>query len=312
MTIDWLVSTIDSIARLFPSSSWLAYSFNVRALIVIALVSLICGAVGSLVVGNRMAFFSDALAHCAFAGVTLGMLFALNLGQAADDHWIVPLTMVAFGVLVGIAIAFVKENSALASDTIIGVFFAFSVGFGGMMLQALSRSTYSNPESFMFGNVLFVFEDEVLILFALALGLAAVMAIAYNSLVFASFNPSLARSRGIRVRSWNYVFIVMLALIVNLCLRPVGALLINALLIVPAATAANIGRNARQMFWIAILVSLLCGELGLWLSNVVQVPVRRGDPIHLQTAGTIVVLCVAAFIASLAFRIAKDRRIQTA
>src|SRR4051794_25166107 len=105
-TIRALDRVIHGFAELFPAGSWLAVDYSVRALITVVLVCFICGAVGSLVVGNRMAFFSDALAHCAFAGVTLGMLLSLATGSPSDDHWLAPTVMVLFGVAVGVAIAF--------------------------------------------------------------------------------------------------------------------------------------------------------------------------------------------------------------
>src|SRR3712207_4312114 len=95
------------------------YSFGLNALAAIVLVAGICGSVGALVVGNRMAFFSDALAHCAFAGITLGIMSALVTGMTDAEPWLVPTVMVAFGVGVGFAIAFVRENTTLASDTVI-------------------------------------------------------------------------------------------------------------------------------------------------------------------------------------------------
>src|SRR5262249_23813776 len=112
----------------------------------------------------------------------------------------------------------------------------------------------------------------------------------------------------INVRLWNYVFIVLLALIVNLCIRAVGALLINALLVVPAATAANLGRSVRAMFWWSIAVSITCGITGLWMSYRVQIPLSRGSSMDLVPSGTIVVLCVVTFLASLIFRLTRDRR----
>src|SRR5687767_8799089 len=91
---------IAAFTQWFPAGSFLSWGFNVRALLAVVLVSLLCGAVGSLVVGNRMAFFSDALAHCAFAGVSLGFLVALFAGVRKQNEiypWIT-FIMVVFGV----------------------------------------------------------------------------------------------------------------------------------------------------------------------------------------------------------------------
>lgn len=311
LNIEWLERAISQISGLFPPNSWLGASFNLRALIVVVLVSMICGAVGSLVVGNRMAFFSDALAHCAFAGVTLGMILALATGASEMDNWLIPLVMVAFGVAVGVAIAYVRERTGLANDTVIGVFFAFAVGLGGMLFASLGRKTSLNPESFLFGSPIFVQETDLLALVILSGLLAFVLVRRYNHFVLASFNPSLARSRQIPLRWCNYLFVILLALIVNLCLRAVGALLINAMLVVPAATAANLGRNLRQMFWISIALSLLAGVGGLWLSYAVVLPIGR-EPLELAPAGTIVVLSVTGFFASMMWRSFAEARFRRA
>jgi zinc transport system permease protein len=305
--IEWVERLITGIADLFPSGSWLNMTFNVQALIAVVLVCGVCGAVGALVVGNRMAFFSDALAHCAFAGVTLGMILAL-WSQAGQESWIIPLVMVAFGIAVGVAIAYVREQTGLASDTVIGVFFAFAIGFGGMLFASLQTRTSLSPETFLFGSPLFVQAGDLIALTVLAVLLAFVLFRYYNQFVLASFNPSLARSRQVPLRFCNYLFIVLLALIVNLCLRAVGALLINAMLVVPAATAANVSRNLRVMFWCSIGVSLATGVFGLWLSYAVTLPIGRGQSLELGPAGTIVVLSVLAFFFTVAWRAWADRR----
>lgn len=300
-----LAAWINAVADIFPSGSWMNHHYNVRALIVIVIVSILCGAVGSLVVGNRMAFFSDALAHCAFAGITLGLIVALIVG-GNQDSVLIPLVMVSFGVLVGIAIAYVRERTGLANDTVIGVFFAFAVGFGGMLFGALQSRTL-NPESFLFGSPLFVHEKDILMLVALGIVLTIVMGRRYNHFVLASFNPSLARSRQIPLRWCNYLFIILLALIVNLCLRAVGALLINAMLVVPAATAANFGRNLRQMFWGSIFFGLFAGVSGLWISNTASVSIGRAEALEFGAAGTIVVVSVLLFFLSVVWKSMADR-----
>jgi zinc transport system permease protein len=121
----------------------------------------------------------------------------------------------------------------------------------------------------------------------------------YNQFVFASFNASLARSRRIPLRMQNYVFIVLLALIVNLSIRAVGVLLINALLVVPAAAASNVTRNLRQMFWLTVVLSLLAGAGGVVLSREIQVPLRHGRPLQFGASGVIVVMTVVFFFLSM-------------
>jgi zinc transport system permease protein len=298
---------INRVADLFPPGFWLNDTFSVRALLVIVLVSLICGAVGALVVGNRMSFFSDALAHCAFAGVALGILLSLAARNVLLEGWLVPFVMVTFGVAVGVMIAYVREKTGLANDTVIGVFFAFAVGFGGMLLGSVQVRTNFNPESFLWGSPLFVQEQDLLAIFVLAVVLAIVLVRRYNHFVLASFNPSLARSRNIPLRWCNYLFIILLALIVNLCIQAVGALLINAMLVVPAATAANFGRNLRQMFRCSIALSLLAGVAGLWFSSTVQVPLGRGQALDFAPGGTIVVLSVAFFFLSVGWKSLSER-----
>src|SRR4051812_36802401 len=96
---------------------WLALQFGtdlfvVRAVLTLVTLCLLCGMVGSLVVGNRMAFFSDAMAHCAFAGVALGYISVLvSDGDKVTAAWLVPLVMVAFGVLVGAGMVYVRDST---------------------------------------------------------------------------------------------------------------------------------------------------------------------------------------------------------
>jgi zinc transport system permease protein len=302
MLSQWLDRGIEAFTRLFPPLTFFSFEFNVRATLAVLLVSLACGVVGSLVVGNRMAFFSDALAHCAFAGVALGFLLALAAGVHNPPdfaHWVTPV-MVVFGICVGLLIAVVREKTSLANDTVIGVFFAGAIGLGAIILPFVSRRRYFNPENFLFGDPLTVTSQELLYLFALVLVTGIVLALLYNDIVFASFNPSLALSRKVRVRLCNFTFIVLLALIVNLCLQTVGALLINAMLVVPAATTANLCRNMRQLFWCTVGLCLFVGAAGLALSWTITVAASSStNRISFGIGGIMVVLSVLLFFTSM-------------
>jgi zinc transport system permease protein len=304
MADHWLLPLLSRLADQFDTSL-----FVVKGVIAVTLVCLLCGAVGALVVGNRMAFFSDAMAHCAVAGVALGGLSVAAAGLGPRDPttgWVIPTAMVLFGAAVGAGIVYVREQTALAADTVIGVFFALAIGLGAMLSKVLNQVGTFDAENFFFGDPLFVPEEHLVYLAGLVLVVAGFLLWRYNRLVFASFSPSLARTRRVGLRLNNYLFIVVLALVVNLSIKAVGALLINALLVVPAAAAANVARNLRQMFWLTLVFCLGSGMAGFFLSLWVEVPVR-GRAVKFGPSGTIVVVSVGVFALSMLARAGRGR-----
>jgi zinc transport system permease protein len=272
----------------------------VKPVLAILLVCGLCGMLGSMVVGNRMAFFSDAMAHCAFAGVSLGYLSVLLGGwDKATATWFVPLAMVVFGTAVGAGMVYVRDKTGLAHDTVIGVFFAFAIGLGAMLYQILTVRFGFNAENFFFGQLVLIPDQDLFYLLVVGVFLIPLFAWRYNQLVFASFNPTLARTRGLPLTLNNYLFIIILALVVNLSIKAVGALLINAMLVVPAAAAANLSRNLRQMFWLTVVFCLGSGLLGFVLRNSFEFRVGGGEPVAFGPSGVIVVTSVALFFGSI-------------
>lgn len=290
-------------------------TFVLFPLIALILLGITTGAVGSLVVANRMAFFSDAMAHTAFAGVALALLgVILTTGarttREADPYLVyVPWIMGAIGVIVGCLIAFVKEKSNLTNDTVIGVFFALSIGVGAMLLPEIRSKIQIDADQFLFGSVSVIDAEQIVTLFGLMGGTLLVVGWKFNALLLSSFNPSLARSRGISVRGDVYILMILLALVVNLSVKAVGVLLINALLVVPAAAAANLSRNTRQVFWWTLIGCVGCGILGHQLSQRVRLSIGEGRYLEFGTGGTIVTLSVAWFFLTLLLRtiLAKPR-----
>lgn len=294
----WLEQGLQAFSELFPDQSFFHYRFNLMAALALVLVGLNCGMVGSLVVGSRMAFFSDALAHCAFAGVSLGfVIFELLFGGAGKAeqfwHWVTPV-MVVFGILVGGGIAFVRQCTGLTSDTVIGVFFAGAIGLAALLRRLISSRRLFSLEDFLFGDPLVATGGDLVGLFLLTLFTAGLLAAIYNRLLLSSFNTSLALSRRVPIQVVHYLFIILLAVVVNLCLRAVGVLLINALMIVPAATAVNISRNLRQMFWRTVILTVAVGLIGQGISW--EVEARTGLPFTIP--GTVILLSVLLFILS--------------
>jgi len=310
---DWLKTAIESVAAALSSPGSTMYAFEVRAVLAVLLVSLTCGIVGSLVIGHRMAFFSDAMAHTAFAGVSLALLGIIvatgaTSGKEVEPYlWVIPIAMCAIGAVSGILIAFVREKTNLANDTVIGVFFAFALGLAALLIRPLRKIVTFDLEGYLFGDLTSLTEKDLIILTLLAVATIFIVGGRYNSFVFGSFNPSLAQSRGLAVRLNNYLFIVLLAMVVNLSIRAVGILLINALLIVPAAAAANVSRNLRRMFWFTCAGSVLAGLIGYNLSTKLGISLNGSEPLPVGPAGAIVLVVVAWFVASLGLKAMRQK-----
>src|SRR5262249_7244120 len=186
----------------------------------------------------------------------------------------------------GTGIAYVRTQTGLSSDTVIGVFFAASIGLAALLRKLINKREFFSLEDFLFGNPITVRTDDLVVLAGMLVVTGVLLAFIYNHLLLASFNSSLALSRRVPVRWCNYLFLALLAMIVNLCLRYVGALLINALLLVPAATAVNISRNMRQLFWATITLCLFVSVAGHYLSWEVQQQTRK----ELGISGSIILL----------------------
>lgn len=230
-------------------------SFMRQALLAVLLLTPMTAALGVSVLTFRMAFFSDAIGHSAFAGVALGLLLSLD-----------PLfTMPVFGVLVGLCIMAVRRGSLLSADTSIGIVFSAVVAFG---LAVVSRAPgmARNMAQFLYGDILTVSPAELGFLALLLPCLLIFVLVGFNRLLFVALNPVMARAHGVRVAVWQYAFAAMLSLVVMLAVRAVGVLLVTALLIVPAATARHLARSAGGMFWWAQAVALFSGVSGLLLS----------------------------------------------
>lgn len=231
------------------------FTFMKNALLALLLIAPLLGLLGTMAVNNRMAYFSDALGHSALTGIAIGVLLGME-NQL--------ICMVAFGILMAVVISRVKAAGSSSTDTVISVFSSLAMALG---LVILSRGGgFARYSSYLVGDILAITPAD---LGLLALTLAAVLVlwiVLFNPLLLASVNPSLAASRGARVKWVEMAFIVAVAVVVMLSIQWVGILMINALLILPAASARNVARSARQYTLLSLAFSLFSGLLGLVLS----------------------------------------------
>ncbi len=233
----------------------LDYAFMKNALVAILLITPMFGIMGTMVVNNRMAFFSDALGHSAFTGMAIGLL----LGISDKDQ-----SMVIFAIVFALLLNYIKYKNVASADTVISVFSSLSVALG---LAILSRNgNFSRYSVMLVGDILNVTLSDIL---KLALALAATLIVwllCYNGLSGIGINKSIAKSKGIPIILYENIFACLVAIVVMLTVRMAGILIINALLILPAAAARNISGNAREYHLFSCVGSVFSGLTGLILS----------------------------------------------
>ena len=234
---------------------WLHYTFMKNALLALLLITPLLGMLGTMAVDNKMAFFSDALGHSALTGVALGVVLGMESQM---------LSMLVFGVFWAALITFVKHHSKMSADTIISVFSSTSIALG---LVVLSRGgAFAKYSNVLVGDVLSVTQGDLLALLIALLVTAACWALLFNPLMMTSVNAPLAQSRGVRAHLVEYAFTTLVAVAVMVSIRWVGVMLINSLLILPAAASRNIARNAAAYLRDSVLIALFSGVAGLILS----------------------------------------------
>ncbi|WP_343249520.1 metal ABC transporter permease [Diplocloster hominis] len=257
--------------------SWVQYDFMKQAFLAILLITPLFGILGTMIVNHKMAFFSDALGHSALTGVAVGVLFGIP-----DTN----LAMLIFAVLFALALNQIKSRNLMATDTVISVFSSFSIAVGLVILA--QGGNFSKYSSLLVGDILSITPREILYLVLLLIGTLIFWILCSNQLNSISINRSLAASRGIRVKLIENLFAVCIAVIVMLSIKWVGILIINALLILPAASARNISENMREYHFFSILFSLFSGIVGLIISYYVNT----------ATGPTIVIIASVIFFAT--------------
>ena len=230
--------------------------FMKHALLAVLVITPLFGILSTMVVHSRMSFFSDALGHSAFTGMAIGALCGFN-----QPTWAAVIFAIVFALLFNL----VRRRTALASDTVIGVFSSTAVALG-IFLSTLNGRSFTKFNSLLIGDVLSV-DPAMIGLLALILLLVVVLwAVSFNQLMLSAVHPALADSRGVKVFWQETVFSVAIAVVVTLSMTWVGLLVINSLLVLPAAAARNVARNMWQYHLISLVGAVIAGIAGLMTS----------------------------------------------
>ena len=272
--MEMLYSAMDT----FLPFAWAGHAFMKHAFLAVLLVMPLFGLLSTMVVSSRMAFFSDSLGHGAFTGIAIGAL----LGAVS------PLaSLIVFSVVFALFITYIKNKSTASTDTIIGVFSSTAIAAGLMIMSY--GGNFNKFSSYLVGDILSITSQELGALLIVCLLVLVVWGLFFNRLLMLSINPSFARSRGVNCFLTESLFAATLAVVVSISIQWVGILIINAMLVLPAAAARNLAVNVKQYHFLSVLIAWIAGISGLILAYY----------FNMAAGATIVVISAAFFFVTL-------------
>ena len=237
-------------------AEFLSMNFMKNALLAVIVMAPLFGLLSTMIVTGKMIFFSDALGHSGFTGIAIGVL----CGAALPIWWAVGLA-VAFALL----FSFVRSRSSQSADTIIGVFSSTAVALG-IFIATMGGGSFTKFNKYLIGDILSVTPGEIGALALVLLAVAALWVLCSNQLILTAIHPQLASSRGVKTARNETLFTVVIAVVVTLAMSWVGLMVINSLLVLPAASARNVAKNVRQYHLFSVLGALVASVAGLILA----------------------------------------------
>ena len=232
---------------------FLSMNFMKNALLAVLIMAPLFGLLSTMIVTGKMSFFSDALGHSGFTGIAIGVL----CGAALPIAWAVGLAVV-FALL----FSYVRARTSQSADTIIGVFSSTAVALG-IFIATMGGGSFTKFNRYLIGDILSVTPLEIGLLALVLAATLALWCLSSNHLVLTAIHPQLASSRGISIRRNETLFTVCIAVVVTLAMSWVGLMVINSLLVLPAASARNVARDLRQYHLLSVLGALACSLAGL-------------------------------------------------
>jgi len=275
--IDWCYGIIDLILPF----RWAGHDFMKNAFLALLLLAPLYGILGTMIVSNRMAFFSDSLGHGAFTGIAIGTLLG-----SLSPIW----AAIVFSVIFAIAVTLIKNKSKTSTDTIIGVFSSTAIALGLVILSY--GGSFARFSAYLVGDLLSVSPGEIAALFFVLIAILIIWLILFDKILLISVNRQLAASRGIRAMAVEMVFTSIIAIVVTLTIQWIGLLLINSLMVLPAAAARNVTSNMRQYHLVSVAIAAVSSMSGLILSYYCNT----------ATGATIVLVAALIFFATFIFR----------
>ncbi len=269
-----------------------AIPFVRNAVIGSLLASLLFGILGALVTVRRIAGLAGAISHTVLGGIGL----ALFLASRGGPVWLTPLAgAMVFAVASAIIIGLVSLKAKQREDTVINALWAIGMSLGVVFLA--KTPGYTDPMSYLFGNILLVTRRDILLLAGLDVVVVLLVLRYYRHIEAASFDEEFAATKGVPVTAISLALLAIIAVSIVLLQTFVGIVMVIAMLTLPAGTAGYYVRNLATMMVQGVFLSIVFSVSGLAVSWNWDLP-----------AGAVIVLLAGAvFLASSAGKVLADR-----
>ena len=240
------------------------YGFIQRALLAGSLIAVLCAVLGVFLVLRRLSLIGDGLAHVAFGSVALALF--VNITPLAVTIAAIPLVMLS-----SLGILKLMERAKLFGDAAVGIVASLGIAVG-VLLTGLSGGFSVDLFSYLFGNILSVSREEVIIAALLFVLIIAAVSLYYNELLAVTFDEDLARTSGVRTGRINMILVLLTSLIVVLAMKVAGIMLVSSLMVLPAVTALQIASGFRTALLLAAGCALLSVLSGIIASFGLNIP----------------------------------------
>ncbi|MEI6206534.1 MAG: metal ABC transporter permease [Desulfuromonadales bacterium] len=242
----------------------LSYGFIQRALLAGTLIALLCSVLGVFLVLRRLSLIGDGLAHVTFGSTAI----ALALKCYAAMSLLVSMPVV---LLASLGILKLTEKGRLSGDAAIGLVSALGIS-SGIILASVGGGYNVDLLSYLFGNILSITSEEVMIAALLCVGVILLLTLFYHELFAIAFSEELAQVSGIRTSHINAILVLLTALSVVLAMKLVGIMLISSMLIVPAASALQLARGFKVCIILAAVQGCSSVIIGILISIMSNLP----------------------------------------
>ncbi|NHJ47378.1 MAG: metal ABC transporter permease [Asgard group archaeon] len=238
------------------------YEFMRNALFSGIIIGVVCSIIGVFVLLKGMVFLGQAIAHSSFAGATLGILIGVEN----------PLMLImGFSILSAVSIGYVNQKKLMRDEVIIGIVFSFFISLAALFI-GLQKEYTSDIKSVLFGNLLTVDREDFILLVIFSVLVLLILFLIKKEMYFLTFDAELAKVSGIPVNLLNYIFLILVSITIAVSLKAIGAILVFAMIVTPAAAAHQWTHRLNRMIVLSTIFGVFSSIFGLFVSYMLDLP----------------------------------------